>query len=75
MSNEQRATIEIYVTLAGRFALTQSRTGKRWPLYAFGPTDGFATREEAEKRKLDIETGVWKDTAVRIPVGFNPFGN
>lgn len=73
MSNEQRATIEIYVTPMGRFALTQGRVGKRWPLVAFGPSDGFATQAEAEQRKSDIESGVWKDTSKRIAVGFNPF--
>jgi len=75
MSDTQRATIEIYVTPMGRFALTQSRTGKRWPLVAFGPSDGFATRAEAEQRKSDIESGVWKDTSKRIPVGFDPFNS
>ena len=66
-------TIEIYVTPTGGFALTQSGTGKRWPLSSFGPCDGFATRAEAEQRKSDIETGRWQDTAKRIAVGFSPF--
>jgi len=75
MSNEQRATIEIYVTPLGRYALTQGRVGRRWPLHAFGPFDGFATRAEAEQRKSDIENGVWKDTSKRIHVGFDPFNS
>jgi hypothetical protein len=69
---QQPATIEIYENVMGRFSLTQSNKGKRWPLVAFGPSDGFATRAEAEQRKADIETGKWQDTSKRIPVGFDP---
>lgn len=69
------ATIEIYVTLRGGFALTQSGKGKRWPTSSFGPFDGFTTRAEAEQRKSDIETGRWQDTSKRIPVGFDPFNS
>jgi hypothetical protein len=73
--NKPTATIEIYVTPTGGFSLTQSGKGKRWPLSSFGPFDGFATREEAEQRKSDIETGRWRDDASRIRVGFNPFNS
>ena len=70
-----KAQIEIYVTPAGGYSLRNSGKGARWPLKAFGPFDGFATREEAEKRKSEIENGTWKDTSKRIPVGFDPMVN
>ena len=72
MMTKPTTTIEIYATPAGGFALTQSGNGPRWPLSSFGPCDGFATREEAEQRKSDIETGRWQDASKRIAVGFSP---
>lgn len=72
MMTRPTTTIVIYVTPTGRYNLDQTGQGKRWPTAALGPCDGFATREEAEQRKSDIESGRWQDAAPRIPVGFDP---
>ena len=58
----------------GKFYLDQSRSAaKRFPLIALG--NGFETREQAEQRKQDIESGAWKDTSRVVQIKFDPFAS
>lgn len=55
----------------GKFYLLQDRSAsKRVPLKALG--NGFDTRDQAEQRKADIESGAWQDTSSRTCIGFDP---
>lgn len=55
----------------GMFYLIQDRSSvHRHSLNALG--NGFATLEQAEQRKADIESGAWKDASSRTRIGFDP---